>query len=118
MIHGYEDIISSSKSESTIINLLVSAVMVMLTLRHAWARRSSGTKLLFWLVFVGLFNLAGLLTYLALNHTPVIKCPPCGKKRGLERVDCVRCGAELPRPEPTVHDLIFDTSLSAQGPKT
>ena len=118
MIHVYEEIISSSMSESTVTNLLVSAVMVILALLHAWPRRTSRAKVIFWLIFVGLFNLTGLLTYLALNHTPVIKCPVCGRKRGLERADCVRCGAKLPRPEPTVHDLILDTSLSAQKPKT
>jgi hypothetical protein len=118
MIHAYEEIISSSMSESTVTNLLVSAVMVILALRHAWPRRTSRAKVIFWLIFVAFFNLAGLLTYLALSHTPVIKCPLCGKRRGLECLDCVRCGAELPRPEPTGHDLIFDTSLSAQEPKT
>jgi hypothetical protein len=113
MIHAYEEIISSSMSESTVTNLLVSAVMAILAFWHGWARRTSEARLVLWLILVAFFNLAGLLTYLALNHTPVIKCPVCGKKRGLESLDCVRCGAELPRPEPTGHDLIFDTSLSA-----
>ena len=66
---------------------------------------------IFWLVFVGLFNLAGLLTYLALNHTPVIKCPVCGNRRGLGQAQCVRCLSDLPAPKPGKLDLIFDTQL-------
>jgi DNA-directed RNA polymerase subunit RPC12/RpoP len=49
-----------------------------------------------------------LLTYLALNHTTVIKCPICGRRRGLKRVDCIRCGAKLPAPEQREVDLIFN----------
>jgi len=116
MIHAYEDIISNSIPESAVTNLLASAIMVIIALWHTWTRRTSWASLVMWLIFVAFFNLAGLLTYLALNHTPVIKCPVCSKRRGLERVDCVRCGAELPRPEPTGHDLIFDASLSARQP--
>lgn len=52
--------------------------------------------------------LAGLLTYLALNHTPVIECPVCGKRRGLAQVCCVRCLAELPAPQRRELDLIVD----------
>jgi hypothetical protein len=100
------------------LNWILSSLMACAVLLHAWPRRTSKAKLVFWLILVGLFNLAGLLTYLALNHRPVIKCPVCGKNRGLERIDCVRCGAELPRPEPTGHDLIFDASLSAREPQT
>ncbi|MHC4153648.1 MAG: hypothetical protein ACYST6_01795 [Planctomycetota bacterium] len=100
------------------LNWILSSLMACAVLLHAWPRRTSKAELVFWLILVGLFNLAGLLTYLALNHTPVIKCPACGKRRGLECLDCVRCGAGLPRPETTGHELIFDTSLSAQEPKT
>jgi len=117
MIHIYEDIISNSTPENAVTNLLVSTLMVILALLHALPRRTSGVRLVLWLIFVAFFNVAGLLTYLALNHTPVIRCPVCGKRRGLERTDCVRCGAELPRPEPTEHDLIFDTSLPGEKPR-
>jgi DNA-directed RNA polymerase subunit RPC12/RpoP len=83
--------------------------MMVIAFWHGWARRTSWGKLFVWLVVVGAFNLAGLLAYLALNHTAVIKCPVCGRRRGLERVDCVRCGAELPVPERRKLDLILDT---------
>jgi hypothetical protein len=91
------------------INLALSLLMVCFTFWHGWPRRTSWGKLFVWLVVVGVFNLAGLLAYLALNHTAVIKCPVCGRSRGLERVDCVRCGAELPVPERRKLDLIFNT---------
>ncbi len=92
---------------NNVLNWLLSLAMVCFAFWHGWSRRTSWPRLIFWLVFAGVFNLAGLLTYLALNHTPVIKCPACGKKRGLARSDCVRCGAELPVPEPGKLDLIL-----------
>ena len=92
-------------------NWILGAMMVGFAAWHGWPRRTSRAALVFWLVFVGLFNLAGLLTYLALNHTPVIKCPACGKHRGLVRPRCVQCGADLPAPKPGKLDLIFDTQL-------
>ena len=60
-----------------------------------------------WLVFVGLFNVAGLLTYLSMNHRPVLKCVECGKKRHLMADSCIRCGGGLPVPERRETDLIF-----------
>ncbi len=93
----------------SVINLVLSAAMMGFVLWHGWPRRTSWAKFAFWLIFVGIFNIAGLLTYLALNHTVVIKCPVCGKRRGLARVDCVRCQAELPAPERGKLDLIFST---------
>jgi DNA-directed RNA polymerase subunit RPC12/RpoP len=92
---------------STPLNLALSLLMVAAAFAHGWARRTSWAKFIFWLVFVGLFNLAALLTYLALNHTAVIKCPACGKRRGLQRLDCARCGAELALPQPRKVDLIL-----------
>jgi hypothetical protein len=92
-----------------VINRVLSALMMVFVFLHGWPRRTSWAKFVSWLVFVGLFNLAGLLTYLALNHTAVVKCPVCDKRRGLARVDCVRCRAELPAPERGKLDLIFST---------
>ncbi|MCK5175698.1 MAG: hypothetical protein KAR47_20045 [Planctomycetes bacterium] len=60
-----------------------------------------------WLVFVAAFNVAGLMTYLALNHTVLIRCANCGKRRGLERADCPACNAQLPKPVPREVDLIL-----------
>lgn len=93
----------------TVWNWLLVALMVAFAYRHARPRCMSRHTLVFWLVFVGLFNLAGLLTYLALNHTPVIECPACGKKRGLNQPECARCHADLPAPKPGRLDLILDT---------
>lgn len=92
-----------------VINRVLSALMMVFVFLHGWPRRTSWAGFAFWLVFVGTFNLAGLLTYLALNHTMVVKCPVCGKRRGLAQADCVRCQAELPAPERGKLDLIFST---------
>ncbi len=94
--------------EGSLLSWFSIIICAAITLWHAWPRRTSRARLIFWLIFVGIFNLAGLLTYWALNHTPVIACPVCGAKRGLERTDCVRCSVELPRPERGKFDLIFD----------
>jgi hypothetical protein len=90
-----------------IINRILSALMIVFVFWHGWPRRTSWFKYIFWLVFTGLFNIAGLLTYLALNHTAIIKCSACGKRRGLVQVDCVCCKAKLPVPEKGKLDLIF-----------
>ena len=105
----YPRIISFLRPGYSAINYMLSAFMVVIALWHGWARRTSWVKLVSWLFIVGLFNLAGLLTYLALNHTPVIKCPICGKKRGLESLTCIRCGNSLPIPQPRPTDLILAT---------
>jgi hypothetical protein len=88
-------------------NYLLSAVMMGFAFWHGWARRTSWGRMLCWFAVVALFGIAGLLTYLALNHTPVIKCPICGKKRGLESLDCIRCGSNLPIPQRKPTDLIL-----------
>jgi len=86
---------------------LVTAVMLTLTFLHARVRCTSKATFVFWLLFVALLNLAGFLVYWALNHTPAIKCPACGKRRGLNQVHCVRCHAPLPTPEHGKLDLVF-----------
>jgi hypothetical protein len=108
MMQAYAIIITEFRPRYSSLNCILSAAMMVIALWHGWARRTSWSKLFVWLVVVGAFNLAGLLGYLALNHTVIIKCPVCGRRRGLERVDCVRCGAELPVPERRKLDLIFD----------
>ena len=91
------------------LNWILGLLMVGVAFWHGWARRTSWARFVFWLVFVAAFNLAGLLTYLALNHTPVIHCPACGKRRGLEKPTCPACNAALPAPEKRDIDLIFTT---------
>jgi hypothetical protein len=107
MMRGYATIITGFRPLHSSSNYVLSIMMMTFTLWHSWARRTSWVKLILWLIIVGAFNLAGLLTYLALNHTPVIKCPVCGKKRGLEQFNCIRCGSPLPIPQPRPTDLIF-----------
>ena len=92
-----------------VLNRILSALMMIFVFLHGWPRRTSRAKFVFWLVFVGAFNLLGLLTYLALNHTALIKCRACGRRRGLRQVNCVRCGVELPAPERGKLDLILNT---------
>jgi hypothetical protein len=91
---------------STIINLLVSVLMMGFVFWHGLPRRISYSRFVFWLVLVCVFNLIGLLTYLALNHTTVITCPACGGRRGLAPAQCVRCNAPLPIPNRRELDLI------------
>jgi hypothetical protein len=109
MMQGYASIIIECRPRYGFLNCGLSAAMMVIAFWHGWSRRTSWGKLCGWLVVVGAFNMAGLLAYLALNHTTIIKCPVCGRWRGLERVDCVRCGAELPNPARRKLDLIFDT---------
>jgi hypothetical protein len=103
----YVKLIMELRPRYSFFNYLLSAAMMAFALWHGLARRTSWIKLVLWLIIVGAFNLAGLLTYLALNHTPVIKCPICGKKRGLEEPNCIRCGNPLPIPQRRPTDLIM-----------
>jgi len=106
---GFARMLADIRPAGSVINWLLSVPMIGFAFWHGWPRRTSWPKFLFWLAFVGLFNLAGLLTYLALNHTAVIKCSACGRRRGLTQVNCVRCGVELPAPKRGKLDLIFNT---------
>ena len=107
MMQNYAKIITGFRPLHSSINYVLSIMMMAFALWHGWARRTSWVKLILWLIIVGAFNLAGLLTYLALNHTPVIKCPACGKKRGLEMNNCSQCGRPLPIPQRKPTDLIM-----------
>jgi hypothetical protein len=86
---------------------ILSALLACAALWHQWPRRKSWAGLVAWTAMVLLFNLAGLLTYWALNHAPTIRCPSCGRKRGLNRPDCRACGALLPAPQPRDLNLIM-----------
>jgi hypothetical protein len=107
IMQNYVQIIAQFRPRHSSLNYVLSAIMMAFALWHGWARRTSWGKLILWLIIVGAFNLAGLLTYLALNHTPTIKCPACGKKRGLEMDNCVQCGSPLPIPQRKPTDLIM-----------
>ena len=107
MMQGYATIITGFRPLHGSLNYVLSAMMLGFAFWHGWARRTSWGKLILWLIIVGMFNLAGLLAYLALNHTPVIKCPACGKKRGLEMDNCSQCGSPLPIPQRKPTDLIM-----------
>ena len=76
---------------------------------HAWPRRKSMTSLIGWVVFVFLFNVVGLLVYLALNFTSTIRCHNCDKKRGLTTPQCPHCGAELSVAVPGKLSIIAET---------
>jgi len=89
------------------VSLVLSVLMMGFVFWHGLPRRTSNVQFAFWLVFVGLLNLTGLLTYLALNYTTIVKCPACGRRRGLAQPDCVRCRAPLPAPKPRELDLIL-----------
>ncbi|MCD4830351.1 MAG: hypothetical protein K8R02_00925 [Anaerohalosphaeraceae bacterium] len=101
---GYLELIDFVYPRNMLINISLSAVMMVIALYHGCSRRTSWAGLGGWLVLIGLFNLAGLLTYLALNHSPLIKCSVCGKWRGLKMPLCIHCKASLPVPadEPLV----------------
>jgi hypothetical protein len=108
-VSGSIRMIADIRPVNSLWSWLLIVAMVGIAFLHGWPRRTSRGKLIFWLVFTGVFNLAGLLTYLALNHTPIIKCSSCGRSRGLGQVNCLRCGAELPAPQRRKLDLILNT---------
>ena len=108
--HVIMSFIQAYSSFKIFINLCVMAVFAALAFLHGWPRRTHIAKLIFWTVFVFLFNLPGFLTYLALNHTPIILCANCGKKRGLLQDACCRCGTALALPKAKETDLVMPLS--------
>ena len=108
-LSGFAEVTREFRPGNSILNWVLALAMVGFAFWHGWSRQTSRAKLIFWLAFTLVFNLAGLLTYLALNHTPIIKCSSCGKNRGLGQVNCMRCRAELPAPELGKLDLILNT---------
>jgi len=108
-VSGSIQMISELRPVNSLWNWSLGLAMVGFAFWHGRPRQTSRGKLIFWLAFTLVFNLAGLLTYLALNHTTIIKCPVCGRRRGLIQVNCVRCGAEVPKPERRKTDLILNT---------
>jgi hypothetical protein len=109
LISDFAQIVKDLRPANRILNWVLGLAMVGFAFWHGWPRQTSRPKLIFWLAFTLAFNLAGLLTYLALNHTPIIKCSSCGKDRCLRQVNCLRCGTELPAPQRRKLDLILNT---------
>jgi hypothetical protein len=87
--------------------IIISIILIFVALWHGWSRRTNQLVLILWLAVIALFGVAGFLTYWALNHTTVIKCSSCNKKRHLKMEKCVHCGTEFPKPESQPTDLIF-----------
>lgn len=106
-IEQFAKMVEVTRPSNRGLNWALSVIMMVIAAWHGWGRRTSWGKIVFWIGLVGVFNLAGLLTYLALNHTAVIRCSLCGRRRGLDRPTCVRCGAELAKPEQKDTDLVF-----------
>lgn len=100
-------IIGELRPRHYILNWCLSFVVVLLALWHGYSRRANWIVVITWFAIVVMFNVAGFLTYWGLNHTPVIKCSACGKKRHLQQPKCVHCGSDLPNPQPKTTDLIF-----------
>jgi hypothetical protein len=90
--------------------LIPSLIFTAVAFWHGRSRWTSKVQMTFWLVLVFCFNLAGLLTYLALSQTPLIRCTACHKKRGLAEDACSRCHAPLPLPEHTRPHLVSPRS--------
>jgi hypothetical protein len=109
LISDFAQIAAELRPGNNIFNWLLGIVMTGFAFWHGRPRQTSRGKLIFWLAFTLVFNLAGLLTYLALNHISITKCSACGKSRGLAQVNCARCGAELPAPQRRKLDLILNT---------
>ena len=84
-----------------------SLVLLFVCFWHGRKRWTSAIQGLPWLCLIMAFNLAGYLTYLALNHTPLIRCASCGKERGLQRDACSHCHALLPEPEHSRPHLVM-----------
>lgn len=91
------------------LSYLLSLLMAGIVFIHAWPRRTSIAGLISWTVFAALFNIVGLLVYMALNYTSTVQCHKCGKRRGLNAPPCPRCGADLSTNAPDKLNIIAVT---------
>lgn len=101
------EIIRETSPSSILLGLMCSLIATAAAFLHAWPRRTTNASLAVWLIFVAMFSLSGLLTYLALNHHKLIKCAKCGNKRHLRSDNCNACSAPLPTPAKRPTDLIL-----------
>ncbi len=85
---------------------ILSLLCTALAFYHIRNRKRSQASMYSWLIFVFLFNLAGLLTYLIFNHCALAKCRSCGKPRHLQSDNCPHCNSPLPKPEFMPTDII------------
>lgn len=97
--------VGRSVPTSKLLNWPLALLLAGIVFWHGLPRRRSWGGLIGWGVLTAMFNLAGFLTYLALNHRPVIRCAACGRRRGLDRPDCPACAAPLAEPTPIPCDL-------------
>ncbi len=103
---GFLELIKESLSKYVLINVIISLALSILVFRHSKLRRLPPVDVIVWIILVMLFNLAGFLAYLAIHHSPLIKCSTCGRKRGLVHPNCVHCGSALPMPQSRPTDII------------
>lgn len=110
LLRDFMELLNATYPQAPRFSYPVLAILIILALLHALPRRTGWIKIIIWLLLIFCFNLAGFLTYLSLNHYPVIRCAACGRRRGLNRPDCPACGSVLPPPEPRDVDLIYPPS--------
>jgi len=94
---------------------LLSLLAVGLVLWHGIPRQRSRMLLIAWVLITALFNVAGLLTYLAFNHTATVRCVNCGKRRGIETNACPRCAAPLPQPVHSKPHIIMNRLKTSEA---
>jgi hypothetical protein len=94
------------------VGYLLSVLMAGIVFFHARPRRTSPASLIGWIIFTALFNIVGLLVYLALNYTPTIQCHKCNKRRGLSTPQCPRCGGDLPASAPETLSIQLSSELN------
>ena len=97
------------------VSYLLSVLMAGIVFFHAWPRRTSLASLIGWIVLAALFNIVGLLVYLALNYTPTIQCHKCNKRRGLNWPQCPRCGGDLSVNAPDKLNIQLNEELNQRN---
>jgi hypothetical protein len=103
------------RTPSLVYCIFLSFLSVSFVLWHGVSRQRSRIRLGAWVVLTALFNVAGLLTYLAFNHTATVRCVNCGKRRGIETDACPRCVAPLPQPIHSKPHLIMNRSQLSEA---
>ncbi len=97
------------RAKNMVANVIVSLIAVSIAFVHGLARRKSWAGFAGWLVFVFIFNVAGLIIYLMLNHRPVIICQNCNSKRAVNNKKCRKCGQSLEMPKNNGFEIVSGT---------
>jgi hypothetical protein len=106
---AHADLVSGFAASMLVGAVASGLVCYLLARRHSFSRaRRRG-----WALCGFAWGVVGLLLMLAIQEWPArIRCPSCGRQRGVDRERCGHCGAARPTPEPDGTEIFEETAAA------